>query len=161
MNRHNIILIALALIGFVTSLSAQQEVKPREVIAADNPVQRNNSNIVVYQPLTKGGELVQQEQVYIQVDKAAEYPGGHEALNSYFKDRAEASPATTPAKTLVSFTVEKDGSISDVVLVRSSLAPAENTSLLQKVREMPTWQPALINDLPVRSRVSLPIPAAR
>lgn len=140
-------------------ISAQQEIKPVEVKAAiERPNSANQNNTAVYQPNKKGGMDLQQEQVHTVVDKQAEFPGGQVEIDKYFQGANESTISATPAKTYVSFTVEKDGTIKDVVLVRSTLSSAKTDRIIKQVKNMPAWKPALIMDEPVRSRVTLAIP---
>lgn len=59
-------------------------------------------------------------------------------------------------RVLVSFVVEKDGSISNVQLVRS-VDPALDREAVNTVKRMPKWNPGMNDGQPVRVRCTLPV----
>ncbi len=59
-------------------------------------------------------------------------------------------------KVLVSFVVEKDGSIHEVSIVRPS-SPSLDREVVDLVRLMPKWKPGMLNGKPVRTRQFLPL----
>lgn len=95
------------------------------------------------------------------VEKPAAFPGGASALMAYISNNihypAKAQENGIQGKVMVSFIVEKDGSLSDIKVVRSvnDLLDAE---AIRVVKGMPKWTPGMQSGKPVRTRFTLPIP---
>ena len=74
----------------------------------------------------------------------AQYPGGMEAFYKYINEnKYYPNPKSNNIEgtVYVQFTVEKDGSITNVKLLRS-LNPKYNQEAVRLVKEMPDWIPA-------------------
>jgi TonB family protein len=100
-------------------------------------------------------------QVYDSVDVMPEYPGGNEALVKYISDNIrypeEARKSSTQGKVLVSFVVEKDGSVDNVKVLRGvdSLIDSE---ALRVVRTLPDFEkPGIREGKNVAVKYILPI----
>lgn len=75
--------------------------------------------------------------VYTVVDQQPEFPGGIAALSKY----CERSPMNGKiGKATVSFIVEKDGSVSNLEVMRS-LEPSLGEEALRLISSMPKWKP--------------------
>jgi hypothetical protein len=59
-------------------------------------------------------------------------------------------------KLLVEFVVEKDGSLSNIKIIRG-IDPGLDKSVLNTIKSMPKWEPGSINNQTVRSRVNIPV----
>jgi protein TonB len=59
-------------------------------------------------------------------------------------------------RVLVSFVVEKNGSVSDVRVLRSA-DPSLDNEAVRVVRAMPRWSPGKQNGQPVRVKYTLPV----
>lgn len=59
-------------------------------------------------------------------------------------------------RTLVSFIIEKDGSVSEVEVVRS-VDPSLDMEATRLIESMPTWKPGKQKGEPVRVRYTLPV----
>ena len=90
----------------------------------------------------------------------AEFPGGDRALLDFLKSNLvypkAAQDSSIQGRVIVRFTVEKDGSITDVEVARS-VYPALDEEAVRVVSMMPKWQPAMRKGDPIRSKFSLPI----
>ncbi len=60
-------------------------------------------------------------------------------------------------KTIVSFVVEKDGSVNNVEVVKSSGYAALDKEAVRVVSNMPNWTPGMMDNKPVRMQFRLPI----
>lgn len=91
---------------------------------------------------------------------APSFPGGEAALfrwlNLNIKYPDAACNAGIQGKVIVSFVVERDGSVSDIRLLRRK-HPALDGEACRLVGSMPRWIPGQNNGQPVRARYSLPI----
>ena len=98
--------------------------------------------------------------IFVVVEKTAEYPGGFPAMIKYFSDELKypknARKQKKQGEVIVSFVVNKDGSITDVH-VKKGFDPECDEEALRLVRGFPTWQPGEQNGKPVRSRFQMPV----
>ena len=101
------------------------------------------------------------EEIYEGVYYEPEFPGGAEQLSEYLYRHldypAEAQESGIEGRVLVSFVVNKDGSLSDVK-VRRSVDPSLDREAVRVVSGMPKWTPGRLKDgQTVRVRYTLPI----
>lgn len=89
-----------------------------------------------------------------------QFPGGHIALVEYLskniKFPKEKENEDVNARVVTSFTVEKDGSISDAKIVRSQGEAFDNEAL-RVINGMPKWIPGTQNGKAVRVKYILPV----
>ena len=87
------------------------------------------------------------------------FPGGTQALMDYLNEntRWPGSPESCiQGRVVVSFVVEKDGSIGEPKVVKS-LDPAFDAEALRVVSMMPKWIPGKFNGKATRVRYCIPI----
>lgn len=94
------------------------------------------------------------------VETAPQFPGGNEALMNYIQDHlvyADSLKAQgIKGLVLVSFKIEPNGSISEVVL-KNSLHPELDKVATNLIASMPSWRPGTINGKPAAMSRKLPI----
>lgn len=94
------------------------------------------------------------------VEQLPQFPGGNEALYAWLgkniKYPAACLKKGISGRVIVSFVVNKDGSISEVKTMRSP-DPSLTKEAERLVRNMPKWNPAMQGGKVVRSRMNLPI----
>lgn len=101
--------------------------------------------------------VIREDSVYRHVDKKAQFPGGSDSLKSFIrKNLCYPSEDCFEGSVIVRFIVEKDGSISDVKVIRS-IEPLVDDEAVRVVRSMPKWIPAEKDGKAVRSRFMLPV----
>lgn len=91
-------------------------------------------------------------------EEKATFVGGTDSLMAYVMRNAvyPEDEFEVHGRVVVSFIVEKDGSLSDLTVVRSpSLALSRET--IRLFRNMPRWKPAVHQGETVRSRVAFPL----
>src|SRR5574343_471774 len=90
--------------------------------------------------------------VYEAPEVMPEYPGGLEKLMEFLrisvKYPVEAQKSKIEGRSVIGFVVEKDGSISNVNITRSS-HPLLDQEAIRVVNEMPTWKPGMQKGKPV------------
>ncbi len=100
------------------------------------------------------------ETVYFFTDKMPEFPGGKEALNKYINTSIiypeEALKQEISGRIYLSFTVEKDGSITDVKVSRG-LHPLLDKEGVRIVKNMPKWIPGSMKGKIVRTTQTIPV----
>ncbi len=103
--------------------------------------------------------VIREDSVYhlYNVDKKAQFPGGRDSLKSFMVKNLilPPSPDCFEGSVIVRFIVEKDGSISDVKVIRS-IDPLVDDEAVRVVRSM-KWIPAEKDGKAVRFRFTLPV----
>lgn len=102
----------------------------------------------------------QNEEIFNLVDVPPEYPGGFENMMVFIQKNFEY-PAICremgdQGTVYVQFIVEKDGSISNVKVVKGVVEELDAESI-RVVKMMPKWSPGMMKGRPVRARFTLPI----
>ncbi len=94
------------------------------------------------------------------VEQQPEFPGGMSKLYSYLgesiKYPEQAKSDSIAGKVYVTFVVEKDGSISNVKILRG-IGGGCDKEAMRVISEMPKWNPGLMDEQPVRVQFNLPI----
>jgi TonB family protein len=94
------------------------------------------------------------------VEERACFPGGDEACIQWLRENVKYPSACqekgVQGRVIVSFVVNRDGSIEDAKVMRSPHQLLSDEAL-RVVSLMPKWTPAMVNGIPVRSRFSFPI----
>lgn len=101
------------------------------------------------------------DQLYINPSVMPEYPGGNSAVLKYLNENIvypkSARENRVEGRVVVSFTIKKDGYISDPEVVRS-VSPDLDNEALRVISEMTArWTPGYVNGEPVNVRFSIPI----
>lgn len=93
-------------------------------------------------------------------ETSPQFPGGHIALVEYLskniKFPKEKEKENVRARVVASFTVDKDGSITDAKIVRSQGEAFDNEAL-RVINGMPKWIPGRQNGKAVRVKYILPV----
>ena len=101
------------------------------------------------------------ETVYAVVEKMPEYPGGQQALFDYLKANVKypeiARENGIQGRSLVQFVVNKDGSISDVQILRSGGDPSLDKEAVRVISAMPNWIPGKQGGKLIRVRYTVPV----
>ena len=84
----------------------------------------------------------------------AQFPGGNAALRAYLAQHLPKMGET--GRLFVNFVVDEDGSLSNIRILRSGSAEANNAAL-QLVADMPRWIPGRRNGQIVATPYTLPI----
>ena len=108
----------------------------------------------------KEEEEVEEQEIFLIVEKQPEFPGGNQALAKYLRDNIKypqlAKETGIEGFVYVSFVVEPDGKVAHVEVVRH-LGGGCDEEALRVVKNMPKWIPGSQRGRNVRVRFSLPI----
>lgn len=100
------------------------------------------------------------DQVFTIVDDMPDFPGGDEALVSYLQETPYPSDAKNngiEGKAFIKFIIERDGSVSDITLVRSSGNDLLDEAAVKRVENMPYWNAGTQKGAPVRVSLMVPV----
>lgn len=126
-------------------------------IVTESPVQEE---IKVAEPRHVTDEDEDIDYVYKIVEKKAEFPGGQRKLMEYLKKNVkypqEALDNAIEGVVIVKFTVKKDGSVSDVKVIRS-IDPLLDKEAVRLVANMPKWIPGQSRGKDVNSQFTIPV----
>ena len=130
----------------------QKDIKgdPNADIRIDEPV-GNSDQKAVTEDVNK---------VYDVVEVLPQFPGGQDKFNNYLSKNIRYPAAdrenNVQGKAVMTFVVEKDGSLTDIKTVRSpTQAMADEATRVLKAS--PKWKPGIQNGRPVRAQYTIPI----
>ena len=147
------------MVGSLTVYSAdQKQASPaqKEVTAATEDI----AGLPRIMAEDEDEEREKKEQVFMIVEKKAEFPGGHKKLMEYLRGNIkypeQALAKSIEGKVYVKFTVKKDGSIDDVKIIRSTDSLLDEEAI-RVVKNMPKWIPGQTRGKDVNSSITLPV----
>lgn len=103
---------------------------------------------------------VEDNKIFEVVEQNPTFPGGTAALMSWLSQNIKypviAAENGVKGRVIVQFVVEKDGSITDVVVAKS-VDPLLDKEATRVIKNMPHWIPGRQNGSPVRVRFTVPV----
>jgi len=94
------------------------------------------------------------------IEELPEFPGGATEFMKWLTHNlrypTSAQERSVDGKVVVSFIVNKNGSISDIKIIKS-LDPDCDNEVLRVIRKMPRWKPGTEKGKPVRSEYVIPV----
>ena len=125
--------------------------KVNDLVASMKTNQVETASVAVKDTLTPVFEVV---------ERMPQFPGGVAAQVEYFKKNlrypAEAKKAGTQGRVVVQFFVNKDGSISNVKVLRG-VDPALDAEAVRLVNSMPKWKPGMQKGKAVTVKYTIPV----
>lgn len=103
--------------------------------------------------VTTPGEILN----VVTVDKLPEYPGGIQAFYTYIGNNFEKLEVEETISVIVSFVIERDGSMTDIKVLRSASASIDREALRVLKSLRTKWKPGLKDGKTVRTEYKLPI----
>ena len=124
----------------------------------NSSVQQNQNN-VAFNPGAKP-EPVKTETIYDVVEEMPSFPGGASGLMAYLSQKINypvvAEENGIQGRVVLTFVVERDGSITDVRVVKS-VDPSLDAEAMRVIRSMPRWKPGKQNGSAVRVKYTTPV----
>ena len=124
----------------MSSISFAQEVESEEVLTIEEEEIEND--------------------VFVLVEQMPEFPGGQEAMFKFLSATIiypkEARDNGIEGKVFVNFTIEKDGSINEVKVIRG-VHPLLDEEAVRVVESFPKWKPGKQKGKTVRVSYNLPL----
>jgi protein TonB len=100
------------------------------------------------------------DEVFVVVEEQAEFPGGLDSMYAYIHKNLKypelAKEKGIEGRVFVSFIIEKDGSISNVKILRG-IGGGCDEAAVEMIKNMPKWKPGTQRGKPVRVQFNLPI----
>lgn len=105
-------------------------------------------------------ESAPKEKPFVSVEQMPQFPGGQVEMNKYISENLQypkvAKDNGIQGRVVLRFVVDKDGSISDVQVVRS-LDPSCDKEAVRVIKSMPKWNPGKQNGREVPVYFTLPV----
>ena len=134
-----------------------KEVESIEVNTEDD----KEVEVVIAAPVEVKEEEEEEEVVFVVVEKMPEFPGGQQALFKYLSENVKypviAQENGIQGRVICQFTVNKDGSIVDVEVVRSGGDPSLDKEAVRVIKSMPKWKAGQQRGKPVRVKYTVPV----
>ncbi len=132
----------------------------KTVIAGDDEHSWKTSTATIPDNPAKASMKPDKDGVYQIVDEMPQYPGGEAAMMDYVAQNVvypkEAQEKGISGRVFVGFIVEKDGSVSEVKVLRGIGGGCDEESI-RVVKAMPKWKPGKQEGKPVRVSYLMPI----
>jgi periplasmic protein TonB len=113
-----------------------------------------------FTPIRVEEEEIAEDVIFTVVEDQPSFPGGEEARIRYLQENLRypqmAREAGIQGTVFVTFVVERDGSVTDVRVIRG-IGGGCDEEAIRVVRNMPRWQPGRQRGQPVRVQFNMPI----
>jgi len=159
-------------------IKKDDEVKPEDELKTQDEMSKTTTAIGALDVVgndEKGGEIMELKQNVVQPEKPKDetenkvfdvveqmpsFPGGQGALMQYLSSNIKypvvAEENGIQGRVIVQFVVEKDGSITDVRVMKS-VDPSLDKEATRVVKSMPKWIPGKQNGSAVRVKFTVPV----
>ena len=140
--------LALILMVAITCVACTKSARNQSVLEETSAEQATISNDTI-------------EQIYMVVEQMPEFPGGMGELMKYLGENikypSKAQDNQWEGRTICQFVVEKDGSINEAKILKSSGHELLDAEALRVILNMPQWTAGMQNGDSVRVKFALPI----
>lgn len=117
--------------------------------------------VVIAAPVEAPVEEEEEEVVFVVVETMPEFPGGQQALFKYLSENVKypviAQENGIQGRVICQFTVNKDGAIVDVEVVRSGGDASLDKEAVRVIKSMPKWKPGKQRGKAVRVKYTVPV----
>ena len=101
-----------------------------------------------------------EDEILVTAEKMPEFPGGNGALLQYLNKNIKypvvPQEQGIQGRVIIQFVVDKDGTITDPVVVRS-VDPYLDKEALRVIKAMPKWKPGIQGARSVRVKYTVPV----
>ena len=157
-------------------IKKDEDVKPEDELKSQDDLAKTNTAIGSFDvkgndeaegEVLKAKEVIAEEKpkeeetkVFDVVEQMPQFPGGQQALFEYLSKNIKypviAEENGVQGRVIVTFVVERDGSITDVKVVKS-VDPSLDKEAQRVVKAMPHWIPGKQNGSAVRVKYAVPV----
>ena len=133
------------------------ETETIEVISEDDP----EDIVEIAPPVEVKEEEEPEDVIFYVVESMPEFPGGTQAMYKYIGENLKypviAQENGIQGRVVCQFTVNKDGSLVDIEVVRSAGDASLDKEAVRVIKSMPKWKPGKQRNQPVRVKFTLPV----
>ncbi|SFU42631.1 outer membrane transport energization protein TonB [Porphyromonadaceae bacterium KHP3R9] len=138
----------------------EEKVETRIEINTEDDASKRQMETFVPPPPPKPKVEEVTEEIFVVVEEQPEFPGGNAAMMKFLSDNIKypviAQENGIQGRVITNFVVEKDGSITDVQVVRG-VDPSLDKEAVRVIQSMPKWKPGKQRGSAVRVRFTLPV----
>lgn len=144
--------IAKKVVYASADVNGDQTVDVADIVAVSTIIKENGGG--------SGGDDDDENKIWDIPEEQPSFPGGTSAMITWLYNNMRypqsALDAGVQGRVIVACVIEKDGSRSDIQVLRGIQADLDNEAI-RLVQTMPAWTPGYVNGKPVRCRVNIPI----
>ena len=137
----------------------EEKVETRIEINTEDDASKRQMETFVPPPPPKPKVEEETEEIFVVVEEQPEFPGGNAAMMKFLSDNIKypviAQENGIQGRVITNFVVERDGSITDVQVVRG-VDPSLDKEAVRVIQSMPKWKPGKQRGSAVRVRFTLP-----
>lgn len=138
----------------------EEKVETRIEIKTEDDASQRQMEAYVPPPPPKPKQEEVTEEIFVVVEEQPEFPGGNTAMMKFLGDNIKypviAQENGIQGRVITNFVVERDGSITDVQVVRG-VDPSLDKEAVRVIKSMPKWKPGKQRGSTVRVRFTLPV----
>lgn len=138
----------------------EERVETKIEISTEDDQSLAQAQVYTPPPPPKPVEEEATEEIFVVVEQQPEFPGGMAALMKFLGDNIKypviAQENGIQGRVITNFVVERDGSITDVQVVRGQ-DPSLDREAVRVIKSMPKWKPGEQRGKTVRVRFTLPV----
>ena len=138
----------------------EEKVETRLEIQIEDDQSQRQMQAYVPPPPPKPKQEEVTEEIFVVVENQPEFPGGNTAMMKFLSDNIKypviAQENGIQGRVICNFVVERDGSITDVQVVRG-VDPSLDKEAVRVIQQMPRWKPGKQRGQAVRVRFTLPV----
>ena len=138
----------------------EEKVETRIEINTEDDASKRQMEAYVPPPPPKPKVEEVTEEIFVVVEEQPEFPGGNTAMMKFLSDNIKypviAQENGIQGRVITNFVVERDGSITDVQVVRG-VDPSLDKEAVRVIQSMPKWKAGRQRGSAVRVRFTLPV----
>lgn len=138
----------------------EEKVETRIEINTEDDASKRQMEAYVPPPPPKPKVEEVTEEIFVVVEEQPEFPGGNTAMMKFLSDNIKypviAQENGIQGRVITNFVVERDGSITDVQVVRG-VDPSLDKEAIRVIQSMPRWKAGRQRGSAVRVRFTLPV----
>lgn len=138
----------------------EERVETRMEIKSEDDQSQRQTEVYIPPPPPKPKQEEVTEEIFVVVEEQPEFPGGQAAMMKFLSDNIKypviAQENGIQGRVICNFVVERDGSITDVQVVRG-VDPSLDKEAVRVIQQMPRWTPGKQRGQAVRVRFTLPV----
>jgi protein TonB len=147
-------------ISTINIVENQVDVEENFVIDAEADQFTEIPEYILQAPIQQEEEVEVETEIFYVVESMPSFPGGEDQIYAYLARNLHypvlAREAGIQGRVFVTFVVERDGSITDIRVLRG-IGGGCDEEAVRVVENMPEWTPGKQRGIPVRVQFNLPI----